>query len=469
MSSAISSDIYVENAAKGNGYRMIYNFGNTPSADSIGSPDITQVYPEDVYSDKKGYGFVTEDAKKSNPSLTIDEINDGFSAYEWHNNDRFITPNADENGIYLSKGIVEEGYVPLTFKAKVPHQGNYKVTLVLCAGEAPIQGITIFSGHRRLESLKGDYCPNEVRAYVFNVNVCDVVSAKTGKIEHDDTLDITVIGSRPVFTTLTVEESGTPSIYIFGDEQASDHSTCYPYYPESSRCGWGQFFTYYVSNLAAVSNHAYAGATTASFRADGHYDNIKSRLKAGDFVLLQFGLADKSAGVSAADYKANLEKYVDEVRACGATPVMVTPLAGNTFAGDTLAGDTLVGKAYDDTLEDYSKACVSVATDKGISLIDLHAVSKEFITRVGYEDATRYFYPGENMQTNDFGAYLMSGYIAKEIKKIRETCPIPIRTSLCGKVYDPVMNMKRPMNMEELMESDNFVPPKTIKLAEPRN
>ena len=40
---------------------------------------------------------------------------------------------------------------------------------------SPIKGITIFSGRRRLESLKGDYCPHEVRAYVFNVNVCDII------------------------------------------------------------------------------------------------------------------------------------------------------------------------------------------------------------------------------------------------------------------------------------------------------
>lgn len=90
----------------------------------------------------------------------------------------------------------------------------------------------------------------------------------------------------------------------------------------------------------------------------------------------------------------------------------------------------------------------------------------DFIKRVGSSDAARYFYPGDCMNTNDFGAYLMSGFIAKEIKRIHDICPIPIRTSLCGKVYDPVMNLKRPMTMEELMESDDFVPPMHIHEAE---
>ena len=57
MTTAISSDIYAEHAAieTGSGYRMTYNFGNMPSADSLDSRHITQVYPEDSFSYKKGY------------------------------------------------------------------------------------------------------------------------------------------------------------------------------------------------------------------------------------------------------------------------------------------------------------------------------------------------------------------------------------------------------------------------------
>ena len=101
MTTAISSDIYAEHAAEetGSGYRMTYNFGNTPSADSIGTPHITQVYPEDDFSYKKGYGFLTEEARKSNPNLKIDEINDGFSPQYWYTDTKLISPQADENGI----------------------------------------------------------------------------------------------------------------------------------------------------------------------------------------------------------------------------------------------------------------------------------------------------------------------------------------------------------------------------------
>lgn len=463
MTTAISSDIYAEHAAleTGSGYRMTYNFGNTPSADSIGSRHITQVYPEDDFSYKKGYGFLTEEARKSDPNLKIDEINDGFSPQYWYSDAKLINPEADENGIYLENGVVDGGYIPLTFKAVVPHQGNYKVTLVLSAGDTPIKGITIFSGRRRLESLKGDYCPHEVRAYVFNVNVCDIIPRGHEEVFTDTTIDITVIGSRPVFTTLTIEEFDTPTIYIAGDSTVTDQPACYPYYPESSYCGWGQFFTYYVSNLAAVSNHSHSGLTTESFRTEGHYDIIKKYIKRGDYCLFQFGHNDQKLPHLAADtgYSDNLRTYIDEIRSFGATPVIVTPLARSTWKGSD--------GSYNDLLHDHAEACKKVAAEKNVPLIDLHQVSMDFIKRVGLTDSVRYFYPKDYTHTNDFGAYLMAGFVAKEIKRIHDTCPIPIRTSLCGKVYDPVMNMKRPMTMEELMESDDFVPPKQIHEAKP--
>ena len=463
MTTAISSDIYAEHAAleTGSGYRMTYNFGNTPSADSIGSRHITQVYPEDNFSYKKGYGFLTEEARKSDPNLKIDEINDGFSPQYWYSDAKLINPEADENGIYLENGILDGGYIPLTFKAVVPHQGNYKVTLVLSAGDTPIKGITIFSGRRRLESLKGDYCPHEVRAYVFNVNVCDIIPRGHEEVFTDTTIDITVIGSRPVFTTLTIEEFDTPTRYIAGDSTVTDQPACYPYYPESSYCGWGQFFTYYVSNLAAVSNHSHSGLTTESFRTEGHYDIIKKYIKRGDYCLFQFGHNDQKLPHLAADtgYSDNLRTYIDEIRSYGATPVIVTPLARSTWKGSD--------GSYNDLLHDHAEACKKVAAEKNVPLIDLHQVSMDFIKRVGLTDSVRYFYPKDYTHTNDFGAYLMAGFVAKEIKRIHATCPIPIRTSLCGKVYDPVMNMKRPMTMEELMESDDFVPPKQIHEAQP--
>ena len=463
MSTAISSDIYAEHAAQetGNGYRMTYSFGNMPSADSLGSPDITQVYPEDIFSYKKGYGFLTEEARHSDPCLAIEELNDGFSPQYWYTDTKMINPMADENGIYLENGIVDGGYIPLTFKASVPHQGNYKVTLVLSAGETPIKGITIFSGRRRLESLKGDYCPHEVRAYVFNVNVCDIIPRGHEEFFEDTTIDITVIGSRPVFTTLTIEEFDTPTIYIAGDSTVTDQPACYPYYPESSYCGWGQFFTYYVSNLAAVSNHSHSGLTTESFRSEGHYDIIKKYIKPGDFCLFQFGHNDQKLPHLSADagYSDNLRTYIDEIRSFGATPVIVTPLARNTWKGSD--------GSYNDLLFDHSEACKRIAAEEQVPLIDLHQVSMDFIKRVGLTDSARYFFPKDYTHTNDYGAYLMAGFVAKEIKRIHDTCPIPIRTSLCGKVYDPVMNAKRPMTMEELMESDDFVPPKTIHAAVP--
>lgn len=457
MATTISSDIYAEHATKASAYdyHITYNFGTTvESADSIGYPNIIQVYPDDSYSPKKGYGFLTEEIRKEDSKLSAEQLNDGFITWPWHTDSRLITPAADENGVYLENGIVDGGYVPLTFKAHVPKQGNYKVTLVLSAGDTPINGVTIFSGRRRLESLKGDYCPHEVRAYVFNVNVCDVVI--DGQLVKDNDLEITIIGNRPVFTSLTIEEVDTPTIFIAGGSAVADQPACYPYRPEISRCGFGQFFSYYVSNLAASSNLAAIDASTESFMNDDHYTLLKSSMKKNDFCLLHFGLEDFTTGVDAkTTYAKNLEKYIKDIQSLGATALVATPVARNTWNEDG---------TYNDILADYAEECKKVAAKTGCPLIDLHTVSMDFIIRNGKQSTARYFYPDSEYYLNDFGAYIMAGYTAKEIKKYRETCPIPIRTSLCGKVYDEALNSKRAMTMEELMESDNYVPPMNISL-----
>ncbi len=453
MNDTTSSDIFIMKKL----YQAAYNFGSSPDEES----DSIQVYPDDIFSFEKGYGFLTEEARNSDPLLNIEEINSGFSPQYWYADAKLIRPEADKNGVYLANGIVDGGYIPLTFKARVPRQGNYKVTIVIAAGEEPIKGLTIFSGRRRLESLKGDYCPNEVRAYVFDVNVCDIIPRGHEEVFEDKTIDITLIGSRPVFTSLTIEESETPTVFIAGDSTVTDQPCCYPYYPESSYCGWGQFFTYYVSNWAAVSNHSHSGLTTESFRSEGHYDIIKKYIKPGDFCLFQFGHNDQKLPHLAADtgYSDNLARYIDEIRELGAFPVIVTPIARNTWKGSD--------GSYNDLLADHANACIKVAADKNVPLIDLHQVSMDFIKKVGLTDATRYFFPKDYTHTNDYGAYLMAGFVAKEIKRLHEICPIPIRSSLCGKVYDYVMEEKRPVTMEELMASDDFIPPMKIAAATP--
>ena len=94
----------------------------------------------------------------------------------------------------------------------------------------------------------------------------------------------------------------------------------------------------------------------------------------------------------------------------------MTPLARSTWKGSD--------GTYNDLLHDHAEACKKIAAEKNVPLIDLHQVSMDFIKKVGLTNSVRYFYPKDYTHTNDFGAYLMAGFVAKEIKRIHDICPM---------------------------------------------
>ena len=121
------------------------------------------VTASDLYCQDKGYGFVTEENRKEQENLQLPELNSGFDTLYWYRDVKLSEIREDEEGCFLdSEGRVrsleaeagetfpgERGRIPLIFKADVPRQGNYKVTVTIRAKE-PIGEILIFAGCRRL-------------------------------------------------------------------------------------------------------------------------------------------------------------------------------------------------------------------------------------------------------------------------------------------------------------------------------
>lgn len=69
--------------------------------------------------------------------------------------------------------------------------------------------------------------------------------------------------------------------------------------------------------------------------------------------------------LSQAEYRANLEKLVDELRAAGITPVLMTEPRWGRKAGKNGAGEHPNVR-----LEKYMEACRAVAADKKVPLVD---------------------------------------------------------------------------------------------------
>jgi lysophospholipase L1-like esterase len=154
--------------------------------------------------------------------------------------------------------------------------------------------------------------------------------------------------------------------------------------------GWGpSFCAKHVTSFAACINLARGGRSSGNYRAEGSWALALKEIQSGGFndtyVLIQFGHNDQPGkpGRStdlATEFPANLKLYVEDVRAAGGKPVLVTPLTRRQFKG---------GKLIDD-LGPWAEATREVAAETGAPLVDLHAASSAAVQAMGAAEATRF-------------------------------------------------------------------------------
>lgn len=339
---------------------------------------------QELYTPETGFGFVTEKNRSEQELLQIPEITSGF----------------------IPVKMLTVRPVPVIFRADVPLQGNY---LVKIQAENDGSEAIIFTERRRL-SYYGFFKGEET--FTFAVNVCDVIPRDHTEVYEDKSLDVAWIGSGLKIKSLEITGADIPTIYIAGDSTVTDQPADYPYSPGTSYSGWGQMLSAFVSDKAAVSNHSHSGLTTETFRNEGHYAIVEKYIKAGDFLLMQFGHNDQKLAHLKEDtgYRENFRRYVDEARRKGAYPIIVTSLSRNTWFNN--------GESYNDLLQAYAKECFRLGEELSVPVVDLHGFSMDLIKENGLEESKKFFFPGDLTHTNDYGAYLMASYVAGELHKI---------------------------------------------------
>lgn len=198
----------------------------------------------------------------------------------------------------------------------------------------------------------------------------------------------------------------TPArVVLIGDSTVCDYSA------QNPERGWGQYLQSYFDEGVKVINLAKSGRSTKTF--------IKERLwkmaldKKPDFVLIQFGHNDSHPSErpestnAATDYKEYLRRYIDEARAIGAKPVLITPMVRRIFRADGI----LVNE-----LQPYADAMKQVGEEKKVPVIDLHASSRALVEPLGAAgSADMANKPGDNTHFGEKGAMTMAELVMKEL------------------------------------------------------
>lgn len=165
-------------------------------------------------------------------------------------------------------------------------------------------------------------------------------------------------------------------VFMIGDSTMADKS------PEAEpERGWGQALPAFFSDAVKISNHAANGRSSKSFLDEGRWQVVVAGLQPGDYVLIQFGHNDQKPDPARhADahtvYKDNLQKFVLDTRAKGATPVLCTSIVRRKFDGHGILADTH---------GEYPEAVRQVARQLDVPLLDLHSRTERLVQELGPE------------------------------------------------------------------------------------
>jgi rhamnogalacturonan acetylesterase len=239
-----------------------------------------------------------------------------------------------------------------------------------------------------------------------------------------------VVGTSFTVAALRKEK---PTLYIIGDSTVKNGKGK----GDGGLWGWGSYLGGYfdTTNKVAVRNYALGGRSSRTFITEGHWDEVLSQLKPGDYVIMQFGHNDggalddtarargtiKGTGEETKEiynpilkkaetvhtYGWYMRKYITDTKAKGAIAIVCSPIPRADFAeGKVLRSSTSYGKWAKD-----------VATETGSYFIDLNNIIGDQYDQLG-ADKVKEFFPGDHTHTNEAGARLNATAVVTGLKQL---------------------------------------------------
>jgi lysophospholipase L1-like esterase len=182
--------------------------------------------------------------------------------------------------------------------------------------------------------------------------------------------------------------------------------------------GWGAAFAKLLGPNAECLNFARGGQSSKSFRDSGNWKKVIDSKPA--FILIQFGHNDMPGKGPAREtdpattFPQNLTRFIEEARAIGAKPILVTSLARRTFDNGKIRGE----------LKPWADAATKVATEQQVPLVDLFTRSVDLHNKLGIAESDTFNPPGKDPKTPDHthlnahGAEVIAAIIAEELCKV---------------------------------------------------
>jgi rhamnogalacturonan acetylesterase len=185
-----------------------------------------------------------------------------------------------------------------------------------------------------------------------------------------------------------------------------------------------------------VANRALGGRSSRTFQTEGLWDKVLAAVQPGDFVMMQFGHNDggplntgraraslKGTGEESQEvtmptgkkevvhtYGWYLRKYIADIKARGATPIVLSPIPRNMWR------DGKVARAAND----YGQWAAEAAQAGGAFFIDLNElVAKRYEAAGAQQVQTQYFTAADHTHTTLAGAQLNATCVIEGLQGLK--------------------------------------------------
>ncbi len=212
---------------------------------------------------------------------------------------------------------------------------------------------------------------------------------------------------------------------LMGDSTMADKDLS----KQNNERGWGHRLPAHLDTNVVVVNYAQNGRSTKNFITLGLWDKVKSDLKEGEYLIIEFGHNDSKESDPARYapayglYSENLEMFVNHALSVGAKPIIMSPVSRRWFDSN--------GNLQTNCHGDYPDAAKKVAQKTGVPYIDANSITQEWLTSLGDEASRKYYMwiePGvnprhpdglqDNTHTNEAGARMLVDLLLPYIEDV---------------------------------------------------
>ena len=347
-------------------------------------------------------------------------------------------------GYDLQPAPTKKSTAPYFFSVKVP-DGNYRVTVTL-GSKSRTASTSVRGESRRLFVENIVTKKGEFKEFTFTINKRNTVidekekvkikPREKNKLNWDDKLTLEFNGDAPACARIDIERvEDVPTIFLCGNSTVVDQDN-------EPWASWGQMIPRFFTDKVCFANYAESGESSNTFISAGRLKKALSQMKEGDYIFMEFGHNDekqKKPGSGAwGHFIYNLKIYIDEARARGAHPVLVTPTQRRNFKDGRLV----------DTHGEFPEAVKFLAEKTGTPVIDLQQMTTILYETLGVEDSKKALvhypagtWPGQdkefadNTHFNPYGAYQIAKCVIEGLKELNHPLVQYLRDDYPG--YNP--------------------------------